>query len=174
MHLRSPIISRTHHIRIINMVWFLGYYRTLHLIAPLRWVLNLGAILQVSRELEKTVITISKIDKRHNDFYHGYAYSTLWWPPLVKVCSQPLSSDPNIKLECHNCLPYINISLWGISTNWTHSCLTQMITVKTGVRRGSRDTHKRTTHQQHTHKQKIERTSQNDRVIAQERAQISL
>ncbi len=34
--------------------------RTLHLIAPLRWVLNLGAILQVSRELKKVVIAIIK------------------------------------------------------------------------------------------------------------------
>jgi hypothetical protein len=29
--------------------------------------------MQVSRELKKTVIAISKMDKRHNDFYHGYA-----------------------------------------------------------------------------------------------------
>jgi translation elongation factor EF-G len=35
--------------------------------------------MQVSRELEKTVITINKMDKRHNDFYLGLAnaYSTL-------------------------------------------------------------------------------------------------
>ena len=32
MHLRSPIISRTHHIRILNMVWFLGYY----ILSPLK------------------------------------------------------------------------------------------------------------------------------------------
>jgi hypothetical protein len=34
--------------------------RTLHLIAPLRLVLNLGAILQVSREPKKIVTAISK------------------------------------------------------------------------------------------------------------------
>jgi hypothetical protein len=34
----------------------------------------------VSRELKKTIIAISKIDKRHNEFYSGSAntYSTLW------------------------------------------------------------------------------------------------
>jgi hypothetical protein len=111
--------------------------RSLHFIAPLGWVLNLGAILQVSRELKKTVIAINKMDKRHNDFYRGSvnAYSTLWWPLLVKGCTQPLSSDPKIKLECHSCLPYINISLWEISINWSFSRLTQMITIKSGVRR---------------------------------------
>jgi hypothetical protein len=39
---------------------------------------------------------------------------------------------------------------------------------------GTRDTHKSTTQQQHTHKQKRERTNQNNKVTAQERAQISL
>jgi hypothetical protein len=53
----------------------------------------------------------NKMDKRHNDFYRGLAdaYSMLWLPPLVKGCTQPLSSDPKIKLECHSYLPYINI-----------------------------------------------------------------
>ena len=34
----------------------------------------------MSRELEKTVIAIIKVDKRHSDFYCGTAnaYSTLW------------------------------------------------------------------------------------------------
>jgi hypothetical protein len=90
------------------------------------------------RELKKTVIAISKVDKRHNDFYCGSvnAYSTLLWPPLVKGCTQPLSSDPKIKLECNSSLPYIYILLWGISTNCSLSRLTQMITIKSGVRRG--------------------------------------
>jgi hypothetical protein len=39
---------------------------------------------------------------------------------------------------------------------------------------GSIDAHRSTTQQQHTHKHKRERTNQNDRVTAQERAQISL
>jgi hypothetical protein len=35
---------------------------------------------------------------------HGLAnaYSTLWWPPSVKGCTQPLSSDLKIKLEYHD------------------------------------------------------------------------
>jgi hypothetical protein len=36
------------------------------------------------------------------------AYSTLWWPPLVKGCTQPLSNDLKIKLEYHVVLGYIN------------------------------------------------------------------
>jgi hypothetical protein len=149
---------------------------TLHLVAPLRWVLNLGAILQMSRELKKTVIARSKIDKRHNNFYHGSAnvYSTLWWTPLVKGCTQPLSSDLKIKLECHSRLPYVNTPLWGISINWSLSRLTQMITIKSEIRRGGRNTHKSTTQQQHAHKQRRERTNQNDRVTTQECAQICL
>jgi hypothetical protein len=154
----------------------LGEGRTLHLIGPLRWVLNLGAILQVSRGFEKIVIVIIKMDKRHNDFYRDSAntYSTLWWPPLVKGCTQPLSSDPKIKLECHNCLLYINIPLWGISINCSLSRLTQIITIKFGVRRGVENTHESTTQQQHAHKQRKERMNQNDIVIARECAQLSL
>jgi hypothetical protein len=39
------------------------------------------------------------------------AYSTLWLPPSVKGCTQPLSSDPKIKLEYHDFLPYTKFSL---------------------------------------------------------------
>jgi hypothetical protein len=35
------------------------------------------------------------------------AYSTLWWPPSVKDCAQSLSSDPKIKLEYHDFLPFL-------------------------------------------------------------------
>jgi hypothetical protein len=50
------------------------------------------------------------MDERHDDFYRGSANdSTLWRPSSVKGCTQPLSSDPKIKLEYHGCLPYINI-----------------------------------------------------------------
>jgi hypothetical protein len=31
--------------------------------------------------------------------------STLW-RPIDEGCTQPLSSDPEIKLEYHSCLPY--------------------------------------------------------------------
>ena len=131
--------------------------RSLHFIAPLGWVLNLGAILQVSRELKKTIIAINKMDKRQNDFYlaSANAYSTLWWPLLVKGCTQPLSSDPKIKLECHSCLPYINIPLWGISINWSFSRLTQIITIKSGVRREV-ETHTSAQHSNNTHTSKRE------------------
>jgi hypothetical protein len=42
--------------------------------------------------------------KRQSDFYpvvRPKPTSTLWCPPLDKVCNQPFSSDPKIKLECH-------------------------------------------------------------------------
>jgi hypothetical protein len=51
-------------------------------------------------------------DKRHNDFF---TVVRLMPTPrcgdlfLVKGCTQPLSSDPKIKLECHICLPYNSI-----------------------------------------------------------------
>jgi hypothetical protein len=75
---------------------------------------------------------------------------------LINIkCTQPLSSDPNIKLEHHNCLPYINIPLRGISTNWSFSCLTQMITIKSGVRRGV-ETHPRAQRDNNMHTSKEE------------------
>jgi hypothetical protein len=53
------------------------------------------------RELKKTVIAISKVDTRHNDFYRGSAksYSTLWWPPLVKGCNQCLNPSQVIQIS---------------------------------------------------------------------------
>jgi hypothetical protein len=61
--------------------------------------------------------------KRHINFYHGSAnaYSTLWWPPLVKGCIQPLLSDPEIKLECHVCLAYIKLVCEESPQNWSLS-----------------------------------------------------
>jgi hypothetical protein len=45
---------------------------------------------------------------------HGSAnaYSMLCWPPLVKDCTQSLSSDPKIKLEYHGFLSYLKFSLY--------------------------------------------------------------
>jgi hypothetical protein len=127
---------------------------------------NIGS----ERELKKTVVTISKGDKRHINFYHGLAnaYSTLSWPPLVKGCTQPTSSDPKIKHDCYSSLPYINIPLWGISTNWSLSCLTQMITIKSRVRRGV-GTHTIAQHNNNTNTSKrksarIKRWSHNSRT----------
>jgi hypothetical protein len=50
------------------------------LIAPLRRVLNFGAILQESREPKKVIIVISKWTSDTTIFYRGLAnpYSMLW------------------------------------------------------------------------------------------------
>jgi hypothetical protein len=44
---------------------------------------------------------------------HGSAnaYSTLWWPPSIKDCTQSLSSHPKIKLKYHDFLPFLKYSL---------------------------------------------------------------
>ena len=59
-------------------------------------------------------------------------YSMLWWHPSVKGYTQPLSSDPKIKLEYHCFLPYLKFSLceespqfgvsypYTIDLKWTH------------------------------------------------------
>jgi hypothetical protein len=39
------------------------------------------------------------------------AYSTLWWHPSVKDCTESLSSDPKIKLEYHDLLSFLKYSL---------------------------------------------------------------
>jgi hypothetical protein len=43
------------------------------------------------------------------------AYSTLWWPPSVKDCTQSLSSDLMINLEYHGFLSLTDVSLCEIS-----------------------------------------------------------
>jgi hypothetical protein len=70
-------------------------------------------------------------------FSHGSATPTsmLWSPPSVKGCTQPLSSDPKIKLECHDILFYINpVCEESLQVGVNHG-LTQMITIKLRVRR---------------------------------------
>jgi hypothetical protein len=116
----------------------------------------------------KTTIAIRKMHKRHN------VYSTLWWPPSVKGCAQPLSSDPKIKLEYHVVLPYIK-SLYeespqvGVS-HALHEWSQSKHKSKEGV-----ETHTRVQEQQHhAHKQKREHRNQNDRVFSQENTQFSL
>jgi hypothetical protein len=114
------------------------------------------------------------MDKRHNDVSCGSAkaYSTLWWPPLVKGYTQPLSSDPEIKLECHFILPYIPTHLWGISTRWSLSRLTQdnhnqNQNQSKGGRRSHTQKHNTTTHARKPKKQAQElyvtRTTRNKR-----------
>jgi hypothetical protein len=88
--------------------------RTLHLIVPLRYVLNLGTIAQVNmRTLWKKTITVERCTSDTMILSRGSAnaYSTLWWPTSVEDCTQPLSSDPKIKLEYHGFLPYLKFSL---------------------------------------------------------------
>jgi hypothetical protein len=65
------------------------------------------------RTLWKKTITIKKCTSDTMILSRGSvnAYSTLWWPLSVKGCTQPLSSDPKIKLEYHSFLPYIKFSL---------------------------------------------------------------
>jgi hypothetical protein len=85
------------------------------------------------RTLWKKTITIKKCTSDMVILSRGSvnAYSTLWWPPSVKGCTQPLSSDPKIKLEYHSFLPYIKFfPLWGISTSSSLSHLTQLISIK--------------------------------------------
>ena len=80
------------------------------------------------------------------------AYSTLWWPPLVKDCTQSLSSDPTIKPECHGFSSFAMLScLWGISTSWNLSPL-QSCSHEKHKRKGGKETHTRLESQQtHTH-----------------------
>ena len=126
------------------------------------------------RTLWKKTITIKKCTSDTVILSRGSdnAYSMLWWPPLVKGCTQPLSSDPKIKLECHNCLPYINILLWGIFRNWSLACLTQMITIKIGVRREV-EMHARAQRSNNTHTSKRERAYQNDSHNSRTRSNLS-
>jgi hypothetical protein len=65
------------------------------------------------RTLGKTTFTIKKCTSDTVILSRGSAnaYSTLWLPPLVKGCTQPLSSDPKIKLEYYGFLPYTKFSL---------------------------------------------------------------
>jgi hypothetical protein len=103
--------------------------RTFRLIVPLRYVLNFRTnnTSENVRTLWKKTIVIKKCTRDTTILSRclAHAYSTLWWPPLVKGCTQPLSSDPKIKLEYHVFLPYIEVfPLWEIFTRWSLSRLT--------------------------------------------------
>jgi hypothetical protein len=85
------------------------------------------------RTPRKNAITKEKCSSDMVILSHGSAnaYSTLWWLPLVKDCTQSLSSDPKIKLEYHDFLPFLKNSLceespqvgashpYKIDHNWT-------------------------------------------------------
>jgi hypothetical protein len=80
---------------------------------------------------------------------------------LFKGCTQPLSSDPKIKLECYGYLPYITNPVCEESPQvWSLSRLTQMITIKLRVREGEEHGHKSTT-QQHMHKKQRQKRHNN-------------
>jgi hypothetical protein len=100
------------------------------------------------------------VDKRHNDFPVVQPTPTPCCGPLWSRVTLNPSIDPKIKLECHICLPYTLTCLWGISTSWSLSRLTQMITIKIGVREGVRtrtQEHNRTNNT-HTSKEESGRT----------------
>jgi hypothetical protein len=92
------------------------------------------------------------MDKRHNDFYRdsAKAYSTLWLPSLVKGYTQPLSSDPKIKLECHGILPYIKLICEESPQIAVSHTLCKMITIQIRVREGVEYAHKSTIAATHT------------------------
>jgi hypothetical protein len=70
------------------------------------------------------------------------AYSTLWWPPLVKDYTQSLSSDPMITLEYHDFLPFINCSLCEESAQIGVSHLYKIDHKSLKSKGGNRNTHK--------------------------------
>jgi hypothetical protein len=98
------------------------------------------------------------MDKRHNDFSRGStkAYSTLWWPPSVNGCTQPFSSDPKIKLECHSILPYIKPVCEQSPQIVVSHTFHKMITIQIRVREGVEYTHTRSQRNNNTHKCKRE------------------
>jgi hypothetical protein len=75
--------------------------RTLHLIVPLRYMLNLETITQVKYEnsLEDNNRK-REMHKKHNDFipWFGQCLLHVVVTLSVKGCTQPLSCDPKIKL----------------------------------------------------------------------------
>jgi hypothetical protein len=89
--------------------------RALHVIVPLRYVLNFGTIVQMNiwALYGRKTITLKKCTRDTVILSYGSAnaYSTLWWPPSVKDCTQSLLSDPKIKLEYHDFLPFLKYSL---------------------------------------------------------------
>jgi hypothetical protein len=83
-----------------------GETRTLHLIAPLRCVSNLGAIIQVNMRTQEDDNRNKVNGQETRQFY------PVVWPMTTPHCGDLLrSSDPKIKLEYHGCLPYINFRL---------------------------------------------------------------
>jgi hypothetical protein len=131
--------------------------------------------LQVSRELKKTVIAISKWTRDTTIFTKIRPMPTqfcgdLLWSRVALNPSQVIQRS-NLSAKVVFLIP---ISRCEESTNWSVSRLTQMITIKIGVRMGI-EMHTRAQRSNNTHtSEKREHTNQNIGVTAQEHAQISL
>jgi hypothetical protein len=92
------------------------------------------------------------MDKIYNDFFRGSAkaYSMLWRPPSFKGYTQPLSSDPKIKIEYHGILPYINPVCEESPHIGVSHTIHKMITIEIKVREGVEYTHEHNATTTHT------------------------
>jgi hypothetical protein len=111
--------------------------RTLHLIVPLAYIFNLGTKAQVNKwELHGRKNNHDrKMHRWHGDYIPWFGQCLLH---IVVTsfgqglhCTQPLSSDPKIKLGYHTFLPYLKFFPFVRNLNNFESLtLTQLITIK--------------------------------------------
>ena len=92
----------------------------------------------------------------------------------LRVALNPSQVIQRSNLIAANFFLYQVFPLWGISSSWSLSHLTQLIKIKFGVRRGVEMHIRAQLQQHHTHKQRRERTNQNDRVSSKMRSNLSL
>ena len=94
------------------------------------------------------------------------------------ICTRLCSLNPGVtkdQLEYHGSLYLNNIPLRGISTIWSLSCLTQMISNEHKTKGGNRNTHQSKSSGNNTHTQdKNEHTKQHNGVTTQRSARISI
>jgi hypothetical protein len=130
--------------------------RTLHLIVPLEYVLNLGTIAQVSKwELYGRKQSQRKMHKWHGDFIPWFGQCLLH--VVVTFFSQGLHSISLKWSKYQTWVPqFYSLSqvfpLWGISTIWSLSPLQDWSQLNHKSKRGNRTTHTRQTAATHTHK----------------------
>jgi hypothetical protein len=113
----------------------------------------------------KIAMKVSRI--RHGDLSHALAEGL---PPRCGIpmdegCTQPLSSDPEIKLEYHSCLPY-SIFLFVRNLHKLESLTPYTIWSQSRTRVQMQ--------QYHAHKWRKEHTNENRKRINSKHAQISL
>jgi hypothetical protein len=120
-----------------------------------------------------------EMHKWHGDFYPEVwpsrilAYSTLWCPNGWGLHSTPLKWSRD-QLEYHGSPFLRNISLWGISTSWSLSRLTQVISNE-NKSKGVIETHTRARLPAITRTQeKDKHMKQHNEVTAQRSARISI